>query len=369
MKSQSVDRIPIPRAQRLRLFRREVMPTLVFATVAVVVAWLWRANVSAPTLVGQVEARQAVVSSPQAGLLTGLTVQRFERVQAGQLIGHVLVADPRLMEASLAVARAKIDALRAGAGDRPMASQQRNAMDYIRLRLDWMRQRAALASARVNLQLAEAEVVRTELLFKDKIASQVVLDQTRATRDSYREEVEELSRLVVECEASMKALSPNEGTDLVRVTDESLRAAMAVEEANLQLTEAQLRPVPMYAPIGGMVISNHFYSGETVMAGAPVVTISAERSDRIVAYLRTPAGPGLTPGATVTVRSRGTPRTSAAAQITAVGAQLEPVPEALRSTLRLTGVELGVPVSILVPQGLELRPGEVVDVMMTAVGR
>ena len=64
----------------------------------------------------------------------------------------------------------------------PVAAQQRLAMDYSQLRLDWMRQRAQLGMAKANLQLAEADFHRTEELFKDKIVSERAYDQAKADK-------------------------------------------------------------------------------------------------------------------------------------------------------------------------------------------
>ncbi|MFN3409984.1 MAG: HlyD family secretion protein [Limisphaerales bacterium] len=362
--------IPIPPVQRWREFRQRVLPVAVFAGVLLLLASLWRDQLAAPVMVGQAEAQTVNIGSPQPGTLTGLNVSRFQRVRAGEIVGHILVADARLIAANLAVYRAEIDALRAGAGDRPLAAHQRNAMEYIRLRLDWMRQRAALASAQVNLQLAEAEVARTEALFAERVAAQTELDIARATRDAYRREIEELEKLVADAEAGLKALSPEGGLDLARVTDDSLRAAIGVQEANLRLIEAQLAPVPLIAPVDGMVTTVWQRSGEAVMAGAPVVTVTAERATTIVAYLRQPALVEPAIGTPVTVRSRSGQRMAARSQVAGVGVQLEPLPEALRSTLRftLTNAELGLPVSIPIPPELRLRPGEVVDVLLEPKG-
>lgn len=366
MKPDGVKRIPIPPAQYWREFRQRVLPGTVFAGVLVILAVLWRGHLAAPVMVGQAEALTNNISAPVDGTLAGLNVTRFQRVRAGEILGYVVSADTRLAAASLGVIRAEIDALRAGAGDRPLTDHQRNAMDYIALRLDWMRQRAVLATAQVNLQLADIEVARAEALFNERIVAQTELDLARTTRDAYRREIEELQRLVTEGEAGMKSLSPEAGADLARVTDESLRAAIAVEEANLRLVEAQFSPVPLVAPVDGMVTMVLHRSGETVGAGAPVVTVTAARPTHIVAYVRQPSDLDLAVGTPVLVRSHGSRRVTAPSLVTAVGAQIEPLPETMRATLRFTRIELGLPVSILVPPEMRLRPGEMVDVLLAS---
>src|SRR5207244_3746432 len=121
------------------------------------------------------------------GVIAALDVTRFQSVKAGDPVGQVLVTDPKILASSLAVIEAEIESLRVGL--QPIAAQQRTAMDYSQLRLDWMRQRAQLAIAKVNLQLAETDLHRTEELYKDKIVAQRTYDQAKATQERFKNEV------------------------------------------------------------------------------------------------------------------------------------------------------------------------------------
>src|ERR1041384_7108809 len=105
MKREPLQPIPIPFAQTVRPPRSRLLPLAVFAIVFSIVAALWKNNVAAPTFVGQAEALLAEVSSQKPGVVAGLNVTRLQPVRAGQVIGHVLIADPKLIEASLAVIR------------------------------------------------------------------------------------------------------------------------------------------------------------------------------------------------------------------------------------------------------------------------
>src|SRR6266446_4674263 len=181
--------IPIPFRQRLHDVRLRLVPAIVFCAAVVAMAFLWKNYVSAPTLVGQAETYQANVSCYKPGTLAQLDVARFQKVKLGDPVGQVLVTDPKILASSLSVIQAEIEMLRVGL--KPIAAQQRTAMDYSQLRLDWMRQRAQLAMARVNLQLAESDFHRIEELFKDKIVSQRSFEQAKASQDRLRGEVDE----------------------------------------------------------------------------------------------------------------------------------------------------------------------------------
>src|ERR1039458_5440053 len=186
--------IPIPWRERWRNARLRFVPALLFIAVVFVLALLWKDYAAAPGLVGQAEVVPANVSCYKAGMLAQLFVNRFQKVKVGDPVGQVLVTDPKILTASLAVVEAEIDMLRVTM--QPIEAKQRIAMDYSQLRLDWMRQRAQLAMARANLQFAEVDFHRTEELFKDKIVSERAYDQAKTSQGRLQSEVDELARLV-----------------------------------------------------------------------------------------------------------------------------------------------------------------------------
>ncbi|MGH7971959.1 MAG: hypothetical protein ACREIC_24880, partial [Limisphaerales bacterium] len=212
MKTENSAPIPIPLGQRWRELRMRILPAVVFAALAAGVALLWKDHVTSQAMLGQAEPVLANVSCYKAGVLAELSVARFQKVKAGDVLGKVMITDPKILASSLAVINAEIDALQAGM--RPVMAQQHNAMDYDRLRLDWMRQRTQLATARVNLDLADTEFHRMEELFKDQIIAKRVYDQAKASRDRSRNEVENLAKLVEEGEASFSSLQLTNGTEI-----------------------------------------------------------------------------------------------------------------------------------------------------------
>jgi HlyD family secretion protein len=295
-------------------------------------------------------------------MLVELHVTRFQKVKAGQSIGRVTVADSEVINSSLAVIRSEIDMLRSEM--KPISAQQRTAMDYNRLRLDWMKERATLASARVNLQLAETEWHRAEELFKDKISSQASLDQAKASYESQQGEVEALTALVTEAEKNFNTLGTTNSADLSVVSVDPLRAAIAVQEAKLRMTEAELSPINLRAPMDGIVTIIHHLAGEAVTQGQPIVSIATAAPVRIVGYLRPPILNEPKVGMNVEIRTRGSRRAVGAAQIVEVGTQLENIPAAMLGPVRLAGVELGLPVDISIPLNLVILPGELVDIRL-----
>lgn len=360
MKAADLKPIPTPPAQRLRQFKTTALPALVFGGALVLLAVLWKERVAVPTMVGQAEGELANVSSHQAGVLAGMRVTRFQKVRAGEPLASVLIADPKLIEASLAVIRSEIDMMRADL--LPAIPQKRYAVDYAQLRLGWMRERADLAAAKVNMQLAEIELWRSQELFKEKIVPASSNDFAKATYEALRNQVEELNRLVAEGEATFKALSTNNPADAGQALGDPVLTAIAAQEAKLRLTEAQLSPIILHAPIDGTVTAIYFRSGESVTPGQLIVTIVADQPTRIVGYLRQPIQAEPKPGSTVVIRTRSQQRQTGRAQILEVGAQLEQLPLTMQSPMKLAGAELALPINISLPTALTLRPGELVDI-------
>jgi len=354
--------IPTPLALRWREFRIRILPVVCFAAALGCAGYIWRQELAVPALVGQVEPVQADVRCYKSGMLAELTVTRFQNVKAGDPVGQVLVTDPKVLASSLAVIQADIEMLRVGM--QPIAARQRTAMDYSQLRLDWMRQRAQLATVRVNLQLAGTEFRRTEELFKDKIVSERVYEQAKAAQERLQKEVDELSQLVDEQARNFEQLQITNGVEISKVSDAPLRAAIAAQESKLRLTEAELSPIILKAPVDGTVSMIYHRSGEAVSAGEPIVAVAAFNAVRIVGYLRPPIISEPKVGTRVVVRARGWRRETGSAQIMEVGTQFETIAPALQSPMKLANIELGLPIGVSIPRNLKIRPGELVDLTL-----
>jgi len=362
MNREGVKRIPMPLALWWRDIRMRIVPVLVFASAIGGIALLWKSHIAAPSMVGQAEPVLANVSSQKAGVLANLCVNRFQKVKANDVIGTVVTTDPAVLTSSIAVIQADIKML--GASMAQVMRNQHNQLSLAGLRLDWMRQRAALAMAKAQLQRAETDAQRQEEMFKDEIISQRKVEEAQASRDALRGQVFELTRLVDEQEKTLPQLQTTNATDFGDISDEAVRAALSMQEAKLKLTEAELSPVTLKAPMDGIITTIFHRSGEAVMAGQPVVAIATLNPVRIVGYLRAPVQAELKKGMEVEVRTRGLRRDSGKAEIIEVGTQLEALPAAILGPMKLVSAELGLPVDITLPPNLNLRAGELVDLVV-----
>jgi multidrug resistance efflux pump len=357
--------IPTPTAQKWRFFRVHFVPSLVFLSVFVTVGWIWKGYIMPVSLVGKVETMQAEVASPHVGKVSDLRVTRFQEVRQGAPIVTIITTEPKVVEASLNQIRLEIMLIRESL--MPTDNSQRNVINYEQLRLEWMRQRADLATTKVNLQLAEAEYQRVERLHKEQIVSDQEYDSSRLSMEALRKSVEEKTVMV---DNSAKSLAQvKDVQDSIKGVPQQIEAAIKVQEMRLQLVEAQLSPIVLTSPIDGAISFIHRWSGETVAVGDPIVTISARHTDRIVGYLRQPLYVEPQTNMAVRVRTRGIKRMEGVGRILAVGAQLQPLNDIYLPPMKNANTELGLPILVSMPTQFKaqagaiplVHPGELVD--------
>jgi hypothetical protein len=249
--------------------------------------------------------------------------------------------------------------------------QQNNRVNYAQLKLDWLDQRVELAALKARLTLLEAEVIRARraqdgvgnIADATAIPFGSVADLQRAEADynSALAETTEREKLITEIEATMNQLSPADAK-LNEDIPNALRSAVAVQEQELKLLEAQLAPVSLTAPIDAVVSIVHRRGGENVLAGEPIVTLSALRGDRVVAFLRQPLNLEPTTNTLVEVRSRSLERAIGQGRVVAVGTQMEPIlPQLLPGRSNPNVPEYGLPILVSLPPEVPARPGEIVD--------
>jgi len=377
---KELEPIPTPPEIRWREFRIRYAPILVFLLVATAAAWIWNRHVTPPMLVGQVETEAASVSSAQSGVLANLRVAPFDSVRAGETVAIVITTDPKVLEAQLAVIRAELDLMKAQIA--PLIDRERIQVDYERLRLEWLDSRVDLAAARAQLQYAEAELARMGALYRAKtsIVSKSEYELALARRDSLQAQIAEQEKLVQSIQRSLQRFQVANPEKEPPPASAELEAAISLQDKKLKLAEAQLSPLTLAAPIDGIVSAVYRRSGETVVAGEPILAITSTNASRIVAFLLPPWTEEIQPGSPIEVVRRSARRETARAKVTYVGAAMQAVPPAMIPMVgrRLLGlnrrpldqntppIELGLPILVSVPPELHLLPGELVDLRYRA---
>lgn len=357
--------IPTPPAQRWREIRLLYLPRGVFIVGAIVAAVLWNRAVTPSSLVAEAEVIQTDVRSTQAGVVASLSVTMLQQVRAGEVVGHIVAANPRILEATLAVIRAEVGMLFATAAG--TTDKQRMMIEFERLQIESMNHRIDLAGLQVRLQQAEADFARADPLHRTGLITDENFEQQRTTRDALAAQVREQTQMVAHLAPIIKNYATPEALAAGLSPDTALAAAIKVQEAKLQLAEAQLTPMPLVAPIDGVISDVLRRQGESVTAGEAVLRIHAPKSARLTGFLRQPLSVEPKVGMTAEIRTRTNTRQVTTTKITEVGAAMEPIPAGLIAAMHLPTSPPpahALRVQLALPAGLTLRPGEYVDVTL-----
>ena len=101
-----------------------------------------------------------------------------------------------------------------------------------------------------------------------------------------------------------------------------------------------------------------------MQTGDILLTITGEKAESIIAYLRQPIEDSIRPGLAIDVQARGGKRQAARVIISDIGPALENIPsELLPPKAANSPAELGLPMRLPVPRELSLRPGEIVNLL------
>lgn len=203
------------------------------AAAAGVALWLWLGGATLPEGVlyanGQLEAVEVRVSAEVTGRVTETRLEEGRRVEEGELLARI---DPSDLRAELAVARARIEAIR----------QSRKALEE------------ELRTWRHHLRTARADLERTRTLRARDSASERRVDQAENAYEEARGRVGALEAKLQEAAAEREAA-----------------------ERRVDVLELQLEKTTLRAPITGTVLTRAVETGELATPGR-VVAVLADTS-------------------------------------------------------------------------------------------
>ncbi|MFN0069551.1 MAG: HlyD family secretion protein [Limisphaerales bacterium] len=352
---ERLEPIPSPPGALGREIRHRFVPVVVFAAATVVIALLWQRDFRGQHFFGEVEARRANVITVEGGTLTGLAVDRFSEVKAGEVIGTVEFSSTEAAGKELDVAAAELRITRA----RMALDEARNAQGLEDLRSRWLEARVDLAGARVNLERARLDHERNSRLHAEKVIADAEFELTRAVHESLLAEVAERERLAAGLAAALprfEAMNSTGQAEALKILDE----AVAAQEGLLD----QARIAKLRAPIDGVITAVNHQPGERIPPGAIVAVVTAPRSQRIIGYVRQPLAIEPRVGMPVEIRTRTRPPLILQSSISKVGTHLELVSSPLRLRGFDNALERGLPFLVELPPEAGLHPGELVDLIL-----
>jgi HlyD family secretion protein len=241
--------------------RKQLLPlALVLAIVAIAVYLTTRRSrpdESSLAASGTVEATDAALAFQAPGRIVEVRVHEGDRVRAGDTVAALDRAELEARRgqsiAALAVARARLAEMEHGA----------RAEEVVQAR-------AADSAATVRARDAERDRDRAATLLAGGAVSQENLDKAQLAFDVARNAAEQAHQ-----QLQLVLAGPR------REQVDAQRAALAQATAMLQQAEANFDNAVIRAPFDGVVTVRNREPGETVAAGAPVVTV-ANLGDRWV---------------------------------------------------------------------------------------
>jgi len=306
----------------------------VLAGAAVVAGWLLlrpHGPKSHEAFTGYVVSEDIYMASPVGGTLTQVAVKRGDRVAAGQTLFHV---DPTVRAAQTDQARAQIS------GAEAQVAQQQSML---------ARARADLAAAQAEADRTGAEAGRLAAAQREKAGAvaPLQLDQAQAAHKAALE----------------KRDAARAGLTSAAAAIDAARAQVRVTQAGLTSAQRQLSDLAPVAPAAGRVEDVMFKTGESVGAGAPVVSIVPDGEVKVRFYVPQGLVAAYKPGRRVAIACDGC-ASGMTATVDFVAARPEytpPVIYSLDARQKLVFMVEAVPSD---PRALV--PGQPIDVAPTA---
>lgn len=293
---------------------------------------------------GTVEATDARLGFGTPGRVETVSVREGDAVAQGALLATLRRTEAQARRdqaaAQLDAARARLAELERGFRGEEVAQA-----------------RAEDDAAAQRLADAERELERADRLLAGGAISREAHDKTALARDvarAQREKAAEQLRLM------------RSGYRAEQVT--AARAQAAQAEAALAAAEAVLDDMTIEAPFAGVVTLRHREPGESVTAGAPVLTVMNPEDRWVRIYVREDRIGAVHLGASATIRSDTFPDKAYAGEVVFVASEAEFTPKNVQTSEERVRLVYAVKVRVKDDPARELKPGMPADVTLDLAG-
>jgi multidrug resistance efflux pump len=346
------------------------LPVLTFLLLVVGIYWLWTPTLSPSAIVAEAKTTRANVLTTIAGTIQEISVSDMQRVKKGQELVVLSALDPVALQAERQAVEAELQLMKAQLN----VDRVRNQDAFSQMRTRLMEERISLSVAQVNLQEAEATFEAVNRLYERQLVPKVSDDGARGVgstalgydaalrqRDALRSEVAGRVRAIAQLERDVAAMSASSAVEVSSV-DRAIEDAIRAQQARIESLDGR---TVLRSPIDGFVSVVNSRAGERVPAGQPILVVSAEHVEHIVAWVRQPLSVRPEEGDVVRVRAAGHSKPFVESTVVRVGSQMEAIsPTLLVDNESSRQVEVGLPFLIKVPDELDLVPGEMVEVVI-----
>jgi HlyD family secretion protein len=302
-------------------------------------AWWWSGRRAAAVVwQGYAEADFVKVGPTQQGMLTAVFVARGDQVAAG---APLFTQDDASDEAARNQAREML-----AQAARQLANLQEGAKPT-----EIEQAEASLADARANLVRITTDLGRNMALLPTGAATRQSVDQLRADYLSAQAKVDGLQAALTQARAPM-------GRER---EIQAQHAAVAASNAALDMAEWRLQQRHVNAPVGGRVADVLARPGETMAAGAPVVSLLPPANIFVRFFVPEPRLAGIHAGDPVSLACDGCPA-GLSATISFISPQAEYTPPLIYSESSKAKLVFLVEARPPPEQAARLNPGQPVEV-------
>jgi HlyD family secretion protein len=287
---------------------------------------------------GYAEADYVKIGPTQQGLLTAVAVARGDQVPVGALL---FTQDDTQDRAARDQAARQL----------MQAEEQLANLEAAGKATEILQAEANLADARATLGRTKADLQRSETLLQHGIVSVQTIDQRRADFHSAQAKVE-----AAEAQLAQRSTSLGREGEI-----KAQRAAVAAARAAVEMTEWRLTQRRVVAPVAGRVADVLARPGETMAAGAPVVSLLPPQNILVRFFVPEAALSSVHRGDTVVLLCDGCPR-DLAATISFVSPQAEYTPPVIYSESSRAKLVYLIEARPSPVQAALLNPGQPIEV-------
>jgi HlyD family secretion protein len=293
---------------------------------------------------GTVEATEADLGFQVPGRIERIAVREGDTVEQGVELAWL---DRSELNARRRAARAQAEAAGAMLAELERGFRQEEIAQG----------RARLRAAEQRVSDTRRDLQRTRRLFEGGAVSQQLLDNA--------ETAHELA--VAEYDGAEEALRILE-TGPRRERIAAQRATVAQAEAAVAQIDAALDQAVIRAPFAGFIAVRHREPGETVAAGAPVLTLRNPDDRWVRIYVRADEVGRLTIGQRAGIRGDAYPDRSYEGEVVFIADEAEFTPRNVQTTEERVKLVYRVKVQITGDPAYDLKPGLAADVRLEAEG-
>jgi HlyD family secretion protein len=322
--------------------RKVIIPLAAIVALSAIAWYAWGRGTGDGELdaSGTVEATEAQLGFQAPGRIERLLVREGDRATAGDTLAVLdraeLLARRAQAQAGLAAAQALLDELEAGS-----RSEERVQAEQ------------ALRAAADRLADATRELERVRRLFETGSVSRETLDRAQLQVDvltTQREQADQQLRLV------------RTGPRPERIAAQ--RAAVAAARAQVAQIDAALTNAVIRAPFDGVITVKHREIGETVGAGAPVLTLMNLDDRWVRIYVPETRVGAVHLGDSAAITADTYPDRTYRGAVSFIASQAEFTPRNVQTREERVKLVYAVKVRITVDSTYDLKPGLPADVRL-----